>query len=108
MKTTTKTRKPQARSVRLMQVGGAQVLAITKGKDVTFYGLVELDHGFGQAAFRLSKANRGNGPGEEYDVLIDGARSSCECLGFLSHRHCKHLESIDALVKAGSLQLPQH
>jgi hypothetical protein len=88
-----------------MTVGDAQVLALTTGKDTVFYGVAVLDHGFGEAAFRLSKADRGDGPGEVYDVLIDGARSSCECKGFLSHRHCKHLEGIEALIKSGKLPI---
>lgn len=99
-------RKPQPRTARLMTVGTSQVLALTSGKDTTFYQLAALDHGFGEAAFRLSKADRGEGPGEVYDVLIDGARSSCECKGFLRHHHCKHLEGIEALIQSGKLAVP--
>src|SRR5262245_12342670 len=97
--------KPQARSARLMQVGGAAVLALTVNKATVFYALATLDHGFGEAAFRLTKALGAPGEPVAYDVLIDGARSSCECKGFLRHHHCKHLEGIESLIKAGRLQL---
>lgn len=105
MTTTAKSpaRVKPARIARLMQVGAAQVLALTAGHNVTFYRLTPLDPCFGQAAFRLAKADRGNGPEPVYDVLIDGARSSCECLGFLKHRHCKHVEGLEELIARGKL-----
>jgi len=69
-----------------MQVGGASVLALTVNKTTVFYALAVLDHGFGEAAFRLTKAIGAPGEAAAYDVLIDGARSSCECPGFLRAR----------------------
>jgi hypothetical protein len=96
-------RKPKDRLARLMTVGGARVLALTQDKETVFYSLTDLDHGFGEAAFRLTKAIGAPGEEAEYDVMIDGARSTCECKGFLAHRHCKHLEGIEALIKSGKL-----
>jgi hypothetical protein len=96
------TRKPEARTVRLMQVGASQVLAITKGKDTTFYRLEELTTSYGRG-FRLHKADRGDGPEDHYDVMLDGARTSCECLGNLKHNHCKHVEGLQPVVKSGKL-----
>jgi hypothetical protein len=84
-----------------MRLGDATVLALTTGDGTTFYHLTPLDRGFGEAAFRLEKADAGDGPGEVYDVLLDGARSSCDCKGFLRWGHCKHLESIEGLRAAG-------
>jgi len=100
--TTKKTRRPEARLARLMQVGASQVLALTKGKDTTFYRLEELSTSYGRG-FRLHKADKGDGPEDHYDVMLDGARTSCECLGNLKHNHCKHVESLQALVKSGKL-----
>jgi hypothetical protein len=40
--------------------------------------------------------------GEVYHVNLNGARSTCECAGFLRH-HCKHLESLAALRQRGKL-----
>lgn len=107
MNTTTKTRqriKP-SRTANLLTVGASQVLALTVGKETTFYKLETLLADAGQG-FRLVKADKGDGPGEEYDVLLFGRQSSCECKGFLRHHHCKHLESLAALNQAGKLSVP--
>jgi hypothetical protein len=105
MTRTRKTKKTteQARTAKLMTVGTSTVLAISTPKDTTFYRLEVLaaDRGRG---FRLSKADKGDG--EEpavYDVNLDGQFSSCECLGFLHHNHCRHIESLTALLRAGKL-----
>jgi hypothetical protein len=99
--TATKTKK-QERTAKLMTLGNSQVLALTTGKDTVFYKLEALaaDRGTG---FRLSKADRGDGPGEVYDVLLDGQFSSCECKGFLRWNHCKHLEALTALCQCGKI-----
>lgn len=94
--------KKQTRFAKLMQLGSSLVLGLTAGQDTTFYQLAALTADEGRG-FRLTKANRGDGPGEEYDVLLDGSRSSCECKGFLRWGHCKHIESLTALTGAGRL-----
>jgi hypothetical protein len=68
--TATKTRKPETRVARLMTLGTSTVLALTAGKDTTFYHLERFDSDFG-SAFRLTKAERGNGPEESYDVCLE-------------------------------------
>jgi hypothetical protein len=98
-----KAKKPEPRTARLMRLGGSRVLALTCGDLTTFYRLTALDRGFGEAAYRLAKADAGDGPREVYDVLLDGARSTCECKGFLRWHHCKHLESIESLRAAGKV-----
>jgi hypothetical protein len=105
MTTATKARKPQPRSARLMKLGAGLVLALTTGKDTVFYRLETLLAAAGRG-FRLVKADRGDGPGEQYDVLLDGRRSSCECKGYLRWGHCKHLESLTALTSAGKIDAP--
>ena len=49
MTTVTRTRKSSKpeRIARLMAIGASQVLALTQGKDTTFYSLASLGHGFG-------------------------------------------------------------
>ena len=66
---------------------------------------------FGKAAFHLQKADTGDGPGEEYDVLLDGQFSTCECKGFLRHgmkaaggSGCKHIAGCKAALDAGQLK----
>jgi hypothetical protein len=106
MTTTTKTtRKPEARSLRLTVVGNANVLWITTGKLTTAYKLEALKSDFGRA-FRLCKADQGDGAPEVYDVCLQaGGRSSCECLGHLRHAHkgtvCKHVASLFQLQQRG-------
>jgi hypothetical protein len=38
-----------------------------------------------------------------YHVNLDGDRSSCDCLGFTHHGHCKHAAGLVALKRAGKL-----
>jgi hypothetical protein len=109
--TTTKTRKPQARSAKVVHLGDAVILWITVDKNTTAYRVTALPHAFGKAAFHLQKADKGDGEPEEYDVLLDGPFSSCECKGFLRHgmkaaggTGCKHIAGCQAAVNAGQLQ----
>jgi hypothetical protein len=106
MKTATrKTKKTteETRTAKLLTVGTSKVLALTTERDGTsFYRLEVLaaDRGRG---FRLTKADKGDGETAEYDVNLDGQFSSCECKGFYRWNHCKHAESLAALVGAGKL-----
>jgi hypothetical protein len=103
--TATKSRKQEDRSAKLMHVGNVDVLVLTTGKETIAYMLEALPATVG-CGFRLTKADRGDGPGEEYDVLLDGQFSSCECKGFMRWNHCKHVESLTALVKCGKITPP--
>jgi hypothetical protein len=111
MTTTTKTRKPVTRSAKVTRLGDATILWLTVDKNVTAYRVTPLPCAFGKAAFHLQKADKGDGQPEEYDVLLDGQRSTCECKGFLRHgmkaadgRGCKHVAGCQAAVNAGQLQ----
>jgi hypothetical protein len=97
----------QGRIARLMTLDTVQVLALTAGKDTTFYQLQALQSDFG-AAYRLTKAERGNGPPESYDVCLRaGGRSTCECKGHLRWgTQCKHIASLFQLHKRGLLPVP--
>jgi hypothetical protein len=55
----------------------------------------------GRKAFRVAKLT---GDQARYDVHFDPAgRPSCECKGYLRHRHCKHCETITAAGKVFNL-----
>lgn len=106
---TRKSRKPSNRTATLGALSdGAQLLWLTQDGKTRGYRLTPLPSDFG-AAYRLHKADAGDGHSEQYDVCLDleHGRHSCECLGFLKHHHCKHLESIIALVQAGKLVAPK-
>jgi hypothetical protein len=113
MTTTTKTRKPQTRTAHVQQLGRTTVLWLTVDRLTTAYSVHRLPHDFGSAAFRLEKADQGDGQPEVYDVLLDGPRSTCDCKGFLRHgmsaqggTGCKHIAAAQSLYLAGRLPLP--
>jgi len=62
------------------------------------YELIPLSTDIGGCAFRWFK--RG---GESYDVLANGAESSCSCAGWAYTGGCKHLETTFALLDLGVL-----
>ena len=41
--------------------------------------------------------------GTSYSVCLSGPDSACDCKGFESHVHCKHVESLLALQQRGKL-----
>src|SRR5437660_6272024 len=41
--------------------------------------------------------------GTSYAVNLSGTDSECDCKGFESHAHCKHVESLLALQQRGKL-----
>ena len=52
----------------------------------------------GERGIELTK-----GDGTAYHVNLDGRASTCDCKGFESHGHCKHISSLLALQSAGRL-----
>src|SRR5947209_145908 len=56
-------------------------------------------------AYRMKKRDEKGVILASYDVRQDPAgHVSCECLGFLKHDHCKHVETLAA---AGMIELPK-
>jgi hypothetical protein len=100
MQATRKPRRTQQRAAKLQTVGAALVLWLTTDRLTVAYRLTKLPSDFGHA-YRLDKADQGDGQPETYDVLLDGERSSCECKGFLRWHHCKHVESLTTLRQLG-------
>jgi hypothetical protein len=100
-------KKPERSATISTMTNGKLILWLTQDGKTRGYVLTPLDSEIGGTAYRLGKADNGDGKMDEYDVLLDGEYSTCECLGFLSHRHCKHLESLKALAAAGKLADPK-
>lgn len=78
---------------------------------ITVYGyfLHRLPADFG-LAFRFEPfAEQKRNGSEDYDVNIDLARGhhSCTCKGNTYSGHCKHVESILALIQSGKIAVPQ-
>ena len=97
--------KPKDRGMRLLCGGAA--LELREGKVRTLFLLSAIPSDWG-SAFRLTKVThhqRGDGD-DEYSVNIDGEGGTCECMGFSRHGHCRHVEALVTLAKAGRLPLP--
>ena len=58
----------------------------------------------GPQCWRLHKATHEGEEPQLYDVELNGEQSQCCCLGFSAHNHCKHIESLTALLEAGRLE----
>lgn len=101
-----------SRIARLHQMGESTVLGLTDRRGTTFYRFHE---GAGCAlgrVFRLVKADQGDGLQDHYTVILGTPElgnedySSCNCKGHQKYRHCKHVESIRAMIAAGRIETP--
>lgn len=103
--------KPPATRAHRWKLGGPRgplVLEILTCKprvsELSRYAFSPLatDEEFGPA-FRLEKIDAAGSPaGESYDVNLAG-HGSCECLGFLRHGRCKHLQTGYDMLAAGEI-----
>jgi hypothetical protein len=86
---------------------GYGVLRITEtaGSKTTVdeYFVLPIPTDFGMA-YEVTKLVPGKGADTRYHVnLGEEGEAQCECKGFLSHGHCRHLSSLQALRLAGRL-----
>lgn len=101
-------RKKKAEDRALSYRPAVGALHLRQGAAEVGYWLDRLDAPAGCSAFRLTKivppAAAAGGPGH-YDVLLgpDPGADSCECLGWLRWRHCKHRDALRCLVQRGSV-----
>lgn len=100
---TKKAAKERQRAATVLTLSdGTRVLCLTVDGDMRGYRLTALGSDFG-AAYRLDKADNGDGDTESYDVLLDGARSSCTCKGHTYRGKCKHVDALNKLHRVGKL-----
>jgi len=93
--------KQKDRRVRLLRAPGDDgigVLSLITRKEETFYTFCEIPCEIGGRGFALHRM----GLGDLYHVRI-GAKydCSCDCLGFLAHSTCKHIQALMALEREG-------
>jgi hypothetical protein len=113
----TRNRKPRPKPEPHVTLGihtnGVYALHITigtgdKAKHFGYY-VRRIPAEFG-LAFRFEKfeTERVEGEPSDCDVLIDLDRGyhSCTCKGGTYHGHCKHAESILALIQSGKIDVP--
>ncbi len=79
---------------------GVGVFSINDGKEEDFYAFGEIPCAIGGRGFAVHRL----GLGDLYHVRIGTpADCSCECLGFLRHGHCRHVQGLLALLEQGRL-----
>ena len=79
------------------EVGAVHVLLSGRRK-ADAYELIPISTDIGGVAFRWFKQG-----GESYDVLANGADSSCTCAGWSYTGGCKHLQTTFELLELGVL-----
>jgi hypothetical protein len=117
MTTASKSRK-RVKPERRVSIGtptnGGYALAMTvgTGEKAKLFGYyvqpIPADFGLGYRFEKFSTEQVEDEP-SEYDVLIDLQRGyhSCTCKGNTYCGHCKHVESIVALIKGDKIAVPQ-
>lgn len=81
----------------------ATVIRITEDAVPSFYAVTELDCEIGGRAFGVHKL----GEAAPYHVRVGKpSETSCECLGWLRHRKCRHVAGLAALIADGRLPVP--
>ena len=92
-------KKALQRSIRLElhpSKTGTGVFCVKLGEKQQYYTFREIPCEIGGRGFILHRL----GLGTPYHVRVGKpAESSCECLGFLRHGHCKHIAALDTLLK---------
>jgi hypothetical protein len=86
------------RVIRLIQHpdrDGVGVLSIADKKSMQYYVFKEIPCDIGGRAFEVHRLGLAN----LYHVRVADAKdSTCECLGFLAHGRCKHIQGLAALI----------
>ncbi len=74
---------------------GVGVFAITDKGHSQYYVFKEIVCDIGGRGFTVHRIGLAN----VYDVRVGNpAESSCECMGFLRHGRCKHVQGLAALI----------
>ena len=93
-------RRP-TRTVELIlrpDAGGPGAVSIAMGKREDTYTITPILSDYGRAYLVEKIAD-----GTTYAVNIDGRMSACECMGYLRHGHCKHVDTLRELHAAGTI-----
>ena len=86
--------------VRTPRVDGVGIFSVTAKRDAAIYAFCEIPceiGGRGVAVHRLGISNL-------YHVRVGLPEDcSCECMGFLRHGNCRHIEGLLALIQRGDI-----
>jgi hypothetical protein len=95
--------RPPERTIHLVRppdAAGAGVLCFCSKSRYAFYAFNEIPCSIGGRGFAVHRL----GLGELYHVRVgEPMHCSCECLGFLAHGNCKHIQGIKALIEHGAI-----
>ncbi len=96
-------KRPSRRTIQLIRsprIDGVGALSIVAKRDSAIYAFCEIPCEIGGRGFAVHRLGLGN----LYHVRV-GAPSdcSCECMGFLRHGHCRHIEGLQALIERGDI-----
>ncbi|MSQ95700.1 MAG: hypothetical protein EXR98_14235 [Gemmataceae bacterium] len=94
-------RRPRLiRLIRRPDGNGVGVFSITQDCRTQYYVFKEIPCAIGGRAFAVHRIGLAN----VYHVRVGAPKeSSCECLGFLRHGRCKHVQGLAALIGHGML-----
>ena len=97
-----KTKRP-SRTIRLVRsprVDGVGVFCVTDKRSEVNYVFREIPCEIGGRGFAVHRL----GLGPLYHVRVGTVlECSCECLGFLAHSRCKHIQGLLKLLRDGKL-----
>lgn len=83
------------RLIRRPGPDGVGIFAITSKRRTQFYVFKEIDCAIGGRGFAVHRLGLAN----VYHVRVGATRdSTCECMGFLAHGRCKHIQGLAALI----------
>jgi uncharacterized Zn finger protein len=109
-----RTRRPHERSVKVLIPAltcdrqRLTLIRITQDGKAAHYWIAPQASAWG-LAWTVERAGEEVEDGAErtYDVLLENEQdSSCTCPGHTYHGHCRHVEALRALLRAGKLPLP--
>ena len=96
----TSRKKRTIRLIRSPSIDGVGVFCVNDGKAAVNYAFRAIPCDIGGQGFAVHRL----GLGQLYHVRIGRPEDcSCECLGFLAHGRCKHLQALLSLMRRGKL-----
>jgi hypothetical protein len=115
MKTTSNRKRQITRNIRIERPidptgRGAVRITTQEGQQEpcsVVYACTVFGADFGLGVYLTKEEGEGTDEScQSYTVNLDGLTSTCECKGYLRHRHCKHVEGLLVLQGRGKLDVP--
>jgi hypothetical protein len=86
--------------IRSPRIDGVGAFCVSAKRDAAIYAFCEIPCEVGGRGFAVHRLGIGN----LYHVRVGlPEECSCECMGFLRHGHCRHIEGLRALIERGGI-----